>query len=778
MNKTFKLIKIKAKVLAFMVLLVGLSIHAQNTSEVIMGSLAIIPKPMVLNPGEGFFEINQNTSLSVENESQRKIAQVFLNKFQKTSDWVPHLQIGGKGNITFRTNPELNQEGYILKVVNERIKIEASSNAGFFYAIQSLKQLLHPSLYSGKSQTNVTWGVPAVYVEDEPAFGWRGYMLDVSRHFFNKEQVKDVLDFMAELKLNRFHWHLTDDQGWRLEIKSYPKLTEIGAWRVDYNITDESNYNWFGRPKQKPGDTPTYGGFYTQEDVKEIVAYAKERFIEVVPEIDMPGHAQATIAAYPEIGCVNAEPYVATGGVVKNNTYNPGKEETYIFAEKMLNEVMNLFPFKYVHIGGDECNKSQWLIDPYAQQKIKDEGLKDVYELQSYFIKRIEKIINARGKRMIGWDEILEGGLAPNATVMSWRGEEGGIKSAKAGHDVIMTPSNYCYIDLKQGHPDLEPNLGYSRLLLSTAYNYQVIPGSLTEQEAKHIKGIQANMWTESISDWGKLTYMTFPRLYAISENAWTEHENKNWDDFTNRLQVHFERLDEQKVQYAVSAFSPWIEHKGLDNGIEVSLHTEVNNLDIYYTTDGSEPSIQSTKYSRPFNIYQSSVVKARAFDKNTPVGYLSTLEFPIHKAYGITKEDSSLVRLTDLNYGSLDNSDPRWVQFDNGAEIDLKFDEITEVQEVRINTLRFTISGLYFPEKIEVYGSKDGLDFFKLGEQNQKEESHTQGRNKLLYSIAFDPTEVKILRIKAKQVSPIPQWHHQGGRDNASIKIDEIIVN
>ncbi|MCF7567856.1 family 20 glycosylhydrolase [Sabulilitoribacter arenilitoris] len=744
-----------------------------------IGEAHIIPKPASLIKSEGYFEIKPTSKVSVENEEQKIIANQFFNQFKNVAGWIPQIVIGGKGDISFVTDQTIETEGYHLKISKNNIVIKASSKAGFFYALQSLKQLLPTTFYKNTVQ-NIRWGVPVVDIKDNPAFGWRGYMLDVSRHFFSKGQVKQVIDFMAELKLNRFHWHLADDQGWRLEIKSYPKLTEIGAWRVDYNITDETKSNWWGRPKQKPNDKATYGGFYTQSDIKEIIAYAKERHIEIIPEIDMPGHAQATIAAYPEIGCVNAEPYVATGGVFKNNTYNPGKEETFLFAEKMLNEVMDLFPFKYVHIGGDECNKEQWKIDPHAQQRIKNQNLKDEHELQSYFIKRIEKIINKRNRIMIGWDEILEGGLAPNATVMSWRGEKGGIASAKAGHEVIMTPSNYCYIDLKQGHDDLEPNLGYSRLLLSTSYNYKVIPDTLTADEGQLIKGIQANLWTESISDWGKLTYMSFPRTYAIAESAWTAHENKDWNDFTNRLYTQFDRLDAQQVRYAVSAFSPWIDHKGDGKQIEIQMHTEVNGLNIHYTLDGTEPTTKSSKYEKPFTISNSTQLKARAFKNEKPVGYVSAKKFSIHKAKQakvFDKKGKQIEKLTDLSYAALTKGDKAWNHFSNEAELLILFDKEIEVSEVEFDALRFTISGIYPPKTIEIYGSNDGRSFKLLTQKEHIEVATEQGRNKVNISIPFNSIKVKGLKIKAKGFNPIPDEHHKSG-SQSHIWIDEIIVN
>ncbi|MEL6720107.1 MAG: beta-N-acetylhexosaminidase, partial [Bacteroidota bacterium] len=438
----------------------------------IIGETAILPKPVEQTTGEGHFELHTGISIAVENEAQLQMVTRFFKAFEKVTAWMPNVEISADADIVFNTQDDLASEAYVLEVKTDKIEIQAASEAGFFYALQSLGQLLPIEFYGEEGLSDKRWGIPLIRIEDEPTFAWRGFMLDVSRHFFTVDQVKEVLDFVATQKLNRFHWHLTDDQGWRLEIKSYPKLTEVGAWRVDHNNTDENLSDWWGRPVQKEGEQATYGGFYTQEEVKDIIAYAKERYIEIIPEIDMPGHAQAAVASYPEIGCVNAAKYVATGGVYKNNTLNPGKDETYVFAEKVLNEVMDLFPYDYVHIGGDECNKSQWKVDADAQRKMKEEGLKNEEELQSYFIERLEKIINKGDKIMIGWDEILEGGLAPNATVMSWRGEEGGFQSVKMNHEVIMTPNKYCYIDLKQGHDDLEPNLGYSQLLLSKAYSY------------------------------------------------------------------------------------------------------------------------------------------------------------------------------------------------------------------------------------------------------------------------------------------------------------------
>lgn len=757
-----------------------------SKNELKIGETTIIPLPVEQSDGEGCFVITKKTTVSVTNEEQLNIATNFFKNFEKVAGWIPEIGIEkAKANIIFSVDGSLEEEAYELIVSKGNIYIKSASGAGFFYAMQSLGQLLPVSFYSEKKQLNIDWGIPVVTIKDKPAFKWRGYMLDVSRHFFDKEEVKDVIDFMAEVKLNRFHMHLADDNGWRIEIKKYPKLTEIGAWRVDHNAKDENTSNWWGRPTQKEGEKATYGGFYTQEDIKEIVAYAKERYIEIIPEIDMPGHSLAAIAAYPEISCAEGPFYVGTGGVTKNNTYCPGKEITFEFVENVLGEVMDLFPFEYVHIGGDECNKEAWKVDPDCQKRMKEENLENLHELQSYFVTRVEKIVNAHHKNMIGWDEILEGGLAPNATVMSWRGEKGGIAAARQGHDVIMTPSRYCYLDLKQGDDDLEPNLGYAYSFLKDTYNYKIVSDSLTTEQGKHVLGIQGNLWTESITNWGQLTYMTFPRLYAVAENGWTAQKSKNWDDFTVRLLNQLERLEEKGERYATSAYNVRIDHKGYKEGtIDISLKTEVNGLDIYYTLDGSEPSLTSIKYEKPFSIKKTTTIKTSSFKKEEQIGNISEKRFPIHKAVGaevvyhspLIKDEKLTYGLVDLNYAKLNRWDRNWQNMNGDLEVDLIFNEPKAIQSLEVTSLRFTNSSVYVPEYIEVYGSKDGNTFTRLGEIKQLEKSQTQGRNKVVSVINFKETTVKAIKVKAKSVNPIPEGHRRVG-GASKILIDELVV-
>ena len=447
--------------------------------------------------------------------------------------------------ITSGANDNPNAESYELSVSADGVKITARKPMGLFYGVQTLRQLLPPQVYARETAAGISWTVSAVRIEDTPRFSWRGTHLDCSRHFFPKSFVKEYIDILALHKINVFHWHLTDDQGWRIEIKRYPKLTSVGAWRVD-----REQYTWDQRKPAEAGEVPTYGGYYTQDDIREIVAYAKSRFITIVPEIEMPGHAMAALAAYPEYSCTGGPFTVRTGGywpIV--DIFCAGKDSTFEFLQNVLTEVIDLFPGEFIHIGGDEANKTNWKKCPRCQARIAGEHLKDEEELQSYFIRRIEKFLNSRGRRLIGWDEILQGGLAPNATVMSWRGIDGGIAAAKQNHDVVMTPTDYCYFDYLQASSGEPAGIG-GLLPLDKVYSYEPVPEVLSASEAKHVLGVQANLWSEYIPNQRHAEYMLLPRLCALSEVAWTSPELKNYESLIARLKKHLVRLDQMGVNY------------------------------------------------------------------------------------------------------------------------------------------------------------------------------------------------------------------------------------
>ncbi|CCH52029.1 Beta-N-acetylhexosaminidase [Fibrisoma limi BUZ 3] len=506
---------------------------------------AILPKPNKLAEKTGTFTLPNTVKISVDDEAVRFIADMLAGQLAKATGRTPSVTTGksGKAAIRFESakGDKLGAEGYALRVTPKQIVISAEKPQGFFYGLQSLLQLMPAEVFSPTAVRNVVWSVPCCIIEDQPRYAYRGLHLDVGRHFFPVSFVKKYIDLIALHKQNVFHWHLTEDQGWRIEIKKYPKLTEVGSQRKQSMI---------GRYGENRYDGTPYSGFYTQDEVREVVRYAQERFVTVIPEIELPGHSMAILAGYPELGSSPDKIVpVATKWGVFDDVLFP-REETFTFLQDVLTEVMDLFPSQYIHIGGDECPKTQWKQSRFCQDLMKREGLKDEHELQSYFIRRIDKFITSKGRKMIGWDEILEGGLSPNATVMSWRGTEGGIAAARQGHDAIMTPGGFCYLDHYQADPKTQPIAIGGFTTLEKTYGYEPTPDSLNAEEAKHIIGVQGNVWTEYMLTPEYVEYMVWPRAIALAEVGWTNKDRKNVDEFKQRLAVHQKRLDFLNVNY------------------------------------------------------------------------------------------------------------------------------------------------------------------------------------------------------------------------------------
>ena len=518
---------------------------------------SIIPMPEKLTKVDGQFTLTASSKiiLNGSEEEMTYAANAFQNLIKESTGFSLEVNNGNEpedGDIFLSLDNAISgDEGYTLSVTKDQVIIKAKKPAGLFYGVQTLRQLM-PTEIESKSKLDQSWKIAAVEIEDNPRFKYRGMHLDVARHFFPVDFVKEYIDLIAMHKMNTMHWHLTEDQGWRIEIKQYPKLTEIGAWRKETLIGHGG-----AKLEDMTFDGKRYGGFYTQEEVKEIVAYAKERFVTVIPEIEMPGHSLGALAAYPELGCTDGPFEVATRWGVFNDVYCP-KEETFKFLENVLTEVFELFPSKYVHIGGDECPKKAWEESAFCQDLIKKEGLKDEHELQSYFITRMEKFINSKGRAIIGWDEILEGGLAPNATVMSWRGIKGGIEAAKQGHDVIMTPGSHCYFDHYQTEDkENEPLAIGGFTSVEKVYSYEPVPEELTAEEAKYILGAQANVWSEYIKTPAHAEYMVLPRMTALAEVVWSPKSSRDWSGFTQRMDAQFKRFDELGFNYAKHMIKP-----------------------------------------------------------------------------------------------------------------------------------------------------------------------------------------------------------------------------
>ena len=516
----------------------------------------IIPKPAKLKPQQGQFVFSSETRIVAPVSDRDVYYAVFALLERLLLSTGLNIDIADNSNGSIKPGKNMiycrlvstitHKEVYNMRIEKDRIEIEAGAPAGIFYAMQTLRQLLPPEINRNTLAKDVTWAVPCAVIEDEPRYPYRGMMLDVCRYFSDVAAVKRYIDQLAFHKINYFHWHLTNDQGWRIEIKKYPKLTETGAWRNRTLIGDLYVLPHIFNQER-------YGGFYTQDQIRDVVAYAKTKFVTVIPEIEMPGHAIAALTAYPELSCTGGPFEVATYWGVFNDVFCP-KERTFEFLENVLAEVMELFPGTYIHIGGDECPKLRWKNCYHCQTKIKELGLKDEHELQSYFIRRIENFVNSKGKRIIGWDEILDGGLAPDATVMSWRGANGGIAAAKQGNDVIMTPSAYCYFDYYQSRDrESEPKAIGGYVPMEKVYSFDPTPETLTADEAKHILGAQANLWREYIASDSYAEYMLFPRLAAMSEVVWTPGKEKNYENYMTRLAGILKHYDAMNINYSRS---------------------------------------------------------------------------------------------------------------------------------------------------------------------------------------------------------------------------------
>jgi hexosaminidase len=616
------------KILFFFFSFLGGGLLAHNNA------FQIIPQPVEVQPGSGAFLITKSTTLGFNKAEAGPVAGMLLEKLNMSTGFtLPFKQ--GKGNaVQFNLNDtpdsKIGKEGYRLEVTPKSVVISANEPAGLFYGMQTLLQLL-PKEIESKTVAKATWNIPAVKIMDYPRFGWRGLMLDVSRHFFSKEDVKAYIDQMARYKFNTFHWHLTDDNGWRIEIKSLPKLTSVGAWRVE-------RHGHFGdREDPKPGEKATYGGFYTQDDIREVIQYAAARNVTIVPEIDVPGHSMAAIAAYPELSCTkNPNTFVNPGtdfsewygnGTFKmlvENTLNPSDEKVYEFLDKVFTEVAALFPNPYIHVGGDECYKGYWKEDPGCQALMKKLNIRHVEDLQGYFMGRVEKILQAKGKKLLGWDEILEGGISPGATVMSWRGIKGGIEAAQMGHDVVMTPTTFAYIDYTQGDPVVDPPI-YARLRAKKSYSFEPVPDGV---DAKYILGGQGNLWTEQIPTLRYAQYMTWPRGWALAEVFWSPKTAKNWEDFTKRMETHFNRSEVATVNYSRAVYDAMVKTSWKDGKLMLEMESEIPGLDIYYTIDDTMPDSYSAKYSRPVELPSGPItLRVVTYRDGKPIGHLITLK-------------------------------------------------------------------------------------------------------------------------------------------------------
>ena len=750
--------------------------------------IAIVPYPNHLETGRGTYRVTDRpvTCDSRTDERTQRAVVGFAARLATVTGGTNPVTVADEvpaSGIRFVTDESLPAEGYELNVDGEGIEVRASQFPGFLYALQSLEQLLPAAVYGTEPAPDAAWEVPCVKIADAPRFAYRGMHLDVARHFFSVDEVKRYIDVMAIHKLNTLHWHLTDDQGWRIEIKRYPELTAVGSIRKATVVRKEWG-TYDGTP---------YGGFYTQDEIRDVVKYAADRGVTVIPEIDLPGHMLAALTAYPELGCTGG-PYEVWGRWgVADDVLCPGREKTFEFLEGVLTEVMELFPSEYIHIGGDECPKVRWEKCPRCQAKIRQLGLKDDGEhtaehyLQSYVTDRIGKFLAQHGRRIIGWDEILEGRAPSDAVVMSWRGSEGGIAAAKLGHDVMMTPNSHFYFDYYQSlDTDAEPFGIGGYIPMEQVYSYDPAFPELTPEQQKHILGVQANLWTEYVLSDEHLEYMLLPRLAALSEVQWCLPETKDWNRFIGSFRMD-EIYSQMGYEFAKHIFGVTASYavdpeKG---GVVMTLTTQ-GGAPIRYTLDGSDPTASSPLYKAPVTIGESCTFKAAALREGmqTPV---YARKFDFNKATGrrialnaaptlkYTYGGASL--LVDGYRGGPVYSNGAWIGFLNEPlDVTIDMQGAKPYSAVTVESLVEKGEWVFPPSSVGVYLSDDGREFTEAALMSVPQETAGSPDGVKPFKVLFPETSARYLRVVARTVDPIPAWHGAAGQ-KAHMFVDEIIV-
>lgn len=743
----------------------------------------IIPLPDRIIPLQGHCVLQGEKTVALPpGEASTSVFHYLENALKNTSVTLKKVPQTGRADICLSINDSLPDEAYTLEITSEGIEISSNpTGAGLFYGVQSLLQLMPAEIYDTSRKYEGKIEIPAVRILDAPRFPYRGAMMDVGRNFLPKEEVLKFLDWMAFYKLNKFHFHLTDDQGWRIEIKKYPKLAAVGS-RRNQTQTGHSDYYY---PRRFDGKEQA--GYYTQEEIKEIVKYASDRFITVIPEIEMPGHASAALASYPELSCGLGKTYVVRDYFdVFDEVYCP-KEKTFDFLEEVLTEVMELFPSHYLHIGGDECPKKAWKKCARCQALMKREGLPDEDALQSWFIHRIERFVNSKGRDIIGWDEILEGGLAPHATVMSWRGEKGGIEAARQKHKVIMTPGKKCYFDYYQESPEFAPVAMGGFLPLDTVYAYNPLPAELTPEEQAYIIGTQANIWGEYIQTPAHFEYMAFPRLLAMAEVQWTQPEHKNFRSFTRRLDKEFKRLDYGGVNacrnfYEVNPAGAWSDSR---QAYEVSLRTFCPDAEIRYAVNDSAVTASSSVYETPIRLSEDAVVYAAVYRNDKPLGKVTRKGFAVNKATGCEYECHPKAAWEQVNegfgltdgYRGYARELRRWTGFSqDSVQIVVHLKKPQKVKEVAISSLWRPWNSIWPARVISVSVSRDGKTFVSAAHKDLTYDFTLTEGTRFPVSLSFPETEASLLRLKLWGGGLCLKGYYHEGRQS-ELAIDEIEI-
>lgn len=744
----------------------------------------IIPMPNDIHLMQGEYILQGETKVAVSSaEASMKVFRYLESALKGTSVVLVRVAETEKADITLAIRDSLPDEAYTLEVSGAGIRIASNATAaGLFYGVQSLLQLMPADIYDAHRRPEQPLAIPAVTIEDAPRFPHRGAMMDVGRNFLPKEEVLKFLDLMAFYKLNKFHFHLTDDQGWRIEIRKYPKLTEIGSYRKQTQV-GHSDYYY---PRRYDGKEQR--GYYTQEEIREIVQYAADRFITVIPEIEMPGHASAALASYPELSCGLGKTYVVRDYFdVFDEVYCP-KEHTFEFLEDVLTEVMELFPSHYIHIGGDECPKKAWKKCTHCQNLMKREGLPDEEALQSWFIHRIEQFVNSKGRDIIGWDEILEGGLAPNATVMSWRGEEGGIEAARQRHKVIMTPGAKCYLDHYQESPEFAPLAIGSYLPLDTVYGYNPLPAALTSEEQTYVIGVQGNIWGEYIQTPEYFEYMAFPRLLAMAEVQWTQPEHKDFGSFARRLDREFRRLDDYGVNacrnfYEANLIGAWNDAR---QTYEVTLQTFCPDAEIYYAVNDSVVTNASSRYQAPVSLDKDATLYAVVYRDGKPLGKVTHKSFAVNKATGCSYTCRPEAGWEHLNkgFGLTDGRRGyardmrRWISFyQDSVQIVVQLRKPQKIKEVALSSLWRPVNAIWPVRAIGVSLSADGETFVPVGSKEPAYDFTLTEGTRFPVSVSFPEAEAAFVRLELLSGGLCPKGYYNEGAQS-ELAIDEIEIH
>lgn len=762
-------------------LLIPIVIGCDNTN--LTHNISIVPCPAQITPGSGNYLFSDKTVFVVENEGQAETVKGLIALFSNSAGFTPQLNIGGKGNILLITDPSLKSEAYSLNVSPKEIIINASDIKGFFYALQTIRQLLPASIERGSlSDEKIEWSIPAVSIQDEPRFEYRALLLDASRFFIPKENVLRIIDCMAMLKINTLHFHLTDDNGWRIEIKKYLRLTEVGAWRVD-----RQDMPFPARRNPKQGEPTPVGGFYTQQDIKEMVAYAAERQIEIVPEIDMPAHSNAALTAYPELACPTVKEYIGVlpglGGRNSEIIFCAGNDSVFTFLQNVMDEVMELFPSRYIHIGGDEATKTHWKKCPLCQTRMKKENLANEEDLQGYFMKRMSDYVRSKGREVIGWDELTNSSFLPEeAIVLGWQGfGQAALKAAEKGHRFIMTPARIMYLIRYQGPQWFEPLTYFGNNTLKDVYDYEPIQKDWKPEYASLLMGVQGSMWTEFCNTPEDVDYLLFPRLAAVAEVAWTQPEKKDWALFLKAVDKYNEHLAEKGIIYARSMYN--IQHKVTpENGkLKVSLECIRPDVEIHYTIDGSEPAINSSLYTDSLTVTASQTIKCATFAEGKQMGKTLILPIMWNKATGksmLNAKPNEEV-LTNGIRGSLKNTDFEWCCWTKSDLISFTID-LQKMEKLNTFTMGCITNygmAIHKPKSIRIAVSDDNETYRDITELRfTPEEIFREGTFIENLSVDMKGIGARYVRVTAEGAGSCPADHVRPGQE-ARVYFDEIII-